>query len=79
MKINIKTQSSRATKMLYNFNCVNLFFENFEVGLETRRWGEKKESQHRITFEINGEDYVIPLDKFKQEIIPILNKLKVKE
>lgn len=73
-EINIKTQTSRTTKMLNGFNCVNLFLKGFEVGLETRNWGEKKEDIHKIAFSIDGEDYVMPLDEFKKRIIPILKR-----
>lgn len=66
-KLNIKTQTARSTKFHEGFNCVNLFLDNFEVGLTTREWGEIKGGEHRITFEIDGHTYTIPLNIFKKK------------
>lgn len=64
MKIDFKTQTARKTEFKTGVNNINLFLDNFEVGLETRKWGEKEEGEHRITFEIKGNTYSIPLKIF---------------
>ena len=67
VKIDFKTQTSRTTKFNTGVNNINVCLGDFEVGLETRKWGEKEEGEHRITFEIEGNNYSIPLEIFKEK------------
>lgn len=73
-KISIKTQTNRATNFKRGYNCVNLFLNNFEVGLKTTEWGNTEELERaEIIFSINGHDYIMDLETFKEKVRYILN------
>lgn len=74
MKIDFKTQTNRSTKFNTGFNNVNLCLGKFEVGLETTKWGNSQEIEHKITFEIEEHNYSIPLNLF---IKNFKNKIKL--
>ena len=75
MKIDFKTQTARITKFHIGYNNINLSLGNFEVGLETRKWGEKQEGTHKITFKIDGINYSIPLEIFQNKVKNLIKKL----
>ncbi len=75
MKINIKSQSSRATQWREGLNCVNLFLADrfgnasFEMGLRVTEWGSKDEIEPQITFTSDGKTHIFTITE-------LLGKLK---
>lgn len=68
--INIKTQTKRATSFKKGYINVNLFCENFEVGITTSEsWGDFSERKETlIEMRIEGKSYAILLNRFKEII-----------
>lgn len=68
-KLDIKIQTNRTTKMINNINNVNIFYNDFELGMKTTQQGEKENlSEARITLRLNGSEYEIGLNEFKEII-----------
>lgn len=67
MKIDFKTQTNRTTKFHTGFNNINICLRDFEMGLETTNWGEREGKEPVITFQIEGHNYFIPLEIFKEK------------
>lgn len=67
MTIDFKTQTPRSTKFHTKVTNINLFCNNFEIGIRTSNgWGDFEEGKEPIIeMTINQEQYKIPLSKFK--------------
>lgn len=75
----IKTQTRRTTKQVYNLINLNCFIEKgFEIGVVTSKyWGNfEKREEPFIELEIEGVNYNLPLSEFKKFVQTKLNKFK---
>ncbi len=74
MKINIKTQTNRATLWREGLNCVNLVLADkfscsgFEMGLQVTEWGSKDEIEPLITFDTGKKTRTFTISELSEKL-----------
>ena len=73
--INIKTQTKRATTMIYDRVNVNMFCGSFEFGIVTSKyWGEFDEREEPLVeLEVDGTPYRLPMSEFIKKLKKVLS------
>ncbi len=68
MKINIKTQTKRSTIWREGVNCVNLFLNDFQMGLQVTEWGKTIPIDPVATFSIGAKEKTLTIAELRRKI-----------
>ena len=67
-RINIKTQTNRSTQWREGLNCVNLFVNDFQMGLRVTEWGQTSPIEPLANFSIGAKEITLTIGELRQRL-----------